>query len=340
MLAGASGDAIMASGKVLRLVAFGDSITDYRQETRVYSVQIEERLNHSGACAQVFNAGVPGNNTDQAMARFSRDVLEFHPHLVSMMFGTNDAAIDVWADQTEPRVPVDVYVRNLAAMIGALRERGTQVVLLTPPPMVMTEKLRELYGKPPYTEHGFNFMIDRYIERLGRLAAECGAGLVDVNRAFCDAAGGDEAKLLALLPDGMHAGQTGHDLIAETLFGYLAEHHDLAALADRSPVAIGRLDPERVGHGNGQVELTFDSPQPFDRCQVRFKPHVCGGETRRFGAWRDVTTSIREDRTSVRLSCPGSSGHYRIQLRTLDASGITAIGQIDWVPFENAPSSR
>ena len=90
------------------LVAFGDSTTALRKNLEVYATLLEKELPAKGIQAKVFNAGVGGNNTHDAMLRFQTDVLNRSPDVVILQFGINDSAVDVWkqppADQ--PRVPL------------------------------------------------------------------------------------------------------------------------------------------------------------------------------------------------------------------------------------------
>ena len=62
---------------------------------------------------------------------------------------------------TGPRVPLEAYVQNLNEMIATLKGRNARVILVTPLPTRWTEKLKGMYGKPPYDPadpDGFNFL--------------------------------------------------------------------------------------------------------------------------------------------------------------------------------------
>lgn len=69
----------------------------------------------------IVNAGVSGDTTTMARARFERDVLARDPRTVLILLGGNDFL---------KRVPREETFENLRAMIGALHDRGTFVVLL------------------------------------------------------------------------------------------------------------------------------------------------------------------------------------------------------------------
>jgi len=73
----------------------------------------------------VHNAGVPGNTTTQMLARLRRDVFAYHPDILFVLGGTNDAGDDF---------AVSTTVANLRKIVEAARAQGIEVVLLTIPP--------------------------------------------------------------------------------------------------------------------------------------------------------------------------------------------------------------
>lgn len=183
------------------IVSFGDSLTAPRKGVVTYS----DILN-------LTNRGVGGNNTDQARARFDKDVLAAKPNLVIIQLGTNDAAVDVWKNPpaTEPRVPIARYRENIQHFIDALRAINARIILMTPNRMAWTPKLRELYGRPPYdpsSDDGFNTFLDSYSDALRSIAARERIPLVDAARIV------QPQHLL----DGMHPSTEGHRLVAEAL---------------------------------------------------------------------------------------------------------------------------
>ena len=208
------------NSKEITVVTFGDSLTALTPGVRVASEQMQTFLSVRHERGRVFNAGVRGNHTDLALARFERDVLSHDPDLVFIMFGTNDAAIDVSEGKTTPRVPLERYLANLSAMTAALRERNSIPVLMTPLPMTMTGNLRPLYDFPPYSERGFNVLLEEYVGALRELAARQSVGLIDHFTAFTREFP-SSAALEAILPDGMHPGQAGHDRIARPMIALL-----------------------------------------------------------------------------------------------------------------------
>ena len=216
MASGAFGDA-QEPGKRPVVVAFGDSTTARRAGVeQVY----EQRLAKLLPQLRIVNAGVPGDTTERARARFARDVLAHSPRLVILQFGANDSAVDVWKGGTAPRVSAGHYEENLRFFLAELRERDCQAILVTPGVFRWTDKLRGMYGKPPYRPDqpdGFCVTLRPYAEITRRVAGEEKVPLVDIFAAHeaYDAKPGQSADDLLL--DGMHPNDRGHELATRLL---------------------------------------------------------------------------------------------------------------------------
>ena len=209
-----------APPSALRVMVFGDSTTAPTEGIRVYGTLLQDDLKRRlGLPVSVINAGVRGNTTDDADARFDADVIARHPDLVVVQFGINDATIDVWktppADR--PRVPIERYAANLRRWVDALQRRGVRVVLMTPNPLTWTPRLVELYGRQPYDvadPGGLNVNLVRYAETVRRIAADMGLPLIDVMEEHRTHSQQSAEPLLA---DGIHPKRQGHQLFASRL---------------------------------------------------------------------------------------------------------------------------
>lgn len=224
-----------AAGPAVRVVAFGDSLTAPRGPLVTYATLLARELPGRGAAVELLNAGVPGNTTVAARARYKRDVLDRRPDVVLILLGTNDAMVDVWKTPpgTEPRVPPATTAGNLRYFVRAAREAGARPVLLTPVPIRWTDKLKGLYGKPPYDPAdpmGLNVTLVTAVEAARAVAREERVPLVDLYAAFVEWGGVPGNALDSLYLDGMHPNDRGHRLAADRLV----------------PVVAGLLAPERV----------------------------------------------------------------------------------------------
>ena len=72
------------------------------------------------------NAGIPGETTDQMLARFTTDVLSHSYKRVIILGGTNDTRVSFF-------VPSHV-IKNLSEMVAMAQSFGIQAILCTVPP--------------------------------------------------------------------------------------------------------------------------------------------------------------------------------------------------------------
>lgn len=193
-----------------RIVCFGDSTTAPRANVTTYCEQL------SSPHIETINRGIPGDTTTSARARFAKDVLDANPQTVIIQFGINDSTIDVWKSppQTTPRVSLTTFTQNLTHFIETLHQRQVRVILMTFNPLLWTDRLRQLYGHPPYNPNdpaGFDTPRTSYLEAIRQLAQTHRCDFIDINREF------QKHNPAALLPDGMHPNTRGHQLTASLI---------------------------------------------------------------------------------------------------------------------------
>ena len=115
----------------------------------------------------------------------------------------------------------EAFIANYRRMIAATQKAGAKVILMTTNPLRWHSKTRELYGKPPYkpdAEDGFESpTLLAYNDALRALAKELNVPLVDVHAAYPAFAAKKKTFITDMLPDGMHPGDLGHELVAELL---------------------------------------------------------------------------------------------------------------------------
>lgn len=116
------GDHGSADPRLLRILAFGDSLTagfGLRAEDS-FPAHLERRLRADGIAAEVVNAGISGDTTAGGRARLDWSLGDM-PDLVLVELGANDALRGI-----DPKVARD----NLDHILARLRETGTRVLLL------------------------------------------------------------------------------------------------------------------------------------------------------------------------------------------------------------------
>lgn len=202
-------------GPAVRIVTLGDSITRGARRgvlpAETFSARLQAALRAGGVAAQVHNVGIGGERTDQALERLERDVISQRPHVVTVMYGTNDSWVD--REKTASRLTEIQYEANLREIVRRLQAARIQVVLMTEPKFA-EENPRNGLGEEP------NGRLGRYMELCRKVARETGTPLVD---HF----GGWEAEqrrgriLQPWTTDGCHPNADGHQDLAARMVGVL-----------------------------------------------------------------------------------------------------------------------
>jgi acyl-CoA thioesterase I len=215
----------------LTVVAFGDSTTARRESIHVFAELLEGQTGPGGRSIHVINAGVPGNTIRQARERFLTDVVAKHPDFVTILFGINDSAVDVFDGATEPRVPLRDYEANLRWMISELQSREIRLILLTPNPVSWTDQLRKLYSVAPYRPadpDGWNVLLKDYAEAVRRVGQSEHVPVIDTYRLFESVISAPGHSRNELTIDGMHPNNVGHELLTENILQILRDPNEFA----------------------------------------------------------------------------------------------------------------
>ncbi|MGE5535336.1 MAG: GDSL-type esterase/lipase family protein [Acidobacteriota bacterium] len=121
-LAGLLVFACAAQARTIHIVAFGDSATEGWLVDRkdAYPAQLERVLRAKGYDVRVTNAGISGDTTKGALARFDEAVAP-DTDIAIVELGTNDLRL---------HVPVRTMHKNLTEIVRTLRKRGIEVLLI------------------------------------------------------------------------------------------------------------------------------------------------------------------------------------------------------------------
>ena len=116
----------LRDGGPLTIVTIGSSSTaGYAASSPAasYPSRLEELLRKAfpGMAIQVINKGVSGEEADQMIARFDRDVIALHPDLTIWQFGSNAVVRDLSAESLDAK---------LRRGIEALKASGTDLLLM------------------------------------------------------------------------------------------------------------------------------------------------------------------------------------------------------------------
>ncbi|MGL4462495.1 MAG: SGNH/GDSL hydrolase family protein, partial [Planctomycetia bacterium] len=156
------------------VMTLGDSITLGVRggvgPMQTYPAQLQQTLQADEYDAGVVNVGVGGERTDQALARLDALLAEKQPHVVVVMYGTNDSYVD--AGKSTPRLSVEQYRSNLEELVSRIQTFGAEVVLATPPRWGAAAKPNGL-GEHP------NVALTPFVKACRTTAVESGVPLVD-----------------------------------------------------------------------------------------------------------------------------------------------------------------
>lgn len=210
------------------IVAFGDSTTAVRNTVpKVYADLLQERLPALlGQAVTVYNAGIGGNQTSDALARLNTDVRSRNPDIAIVQFGINDSwvysghqgepsavAIDAATQATSPYASRGNFTDNLTSIIRTLKSDGCRVILMTPNQLQIAGPGAEMPWR--------NDLLGRYAEVVRQVAASERTELLDVWTMYSDYAAVAGHSVNDLLVDSQHPGQLGHQMVADRLVAML-----------------------------------------------------------------------------------------------------------------------
>ncbi len=177
----AANAALRSAGQPVRMVFFGDSITDnwLKGDPSLFVPGIVDR-------------GISGQTTAQMLVRFREDVIALHPRAVQIMAGTNDIAGNTGA------ATLEMVEGNIQTMAELARAHDIQVVLASTLPAAALPWSPD--KRPAATIAAFDDWLRDY-------AAHNHFTYVDYYGALVDGAGGMKPGLSS---DGVHPTPAGY----------------------------------------------------------------------------------------------------------------------------------
>lgn len=197
-----------------RVVFYGDSITEQRLYTT--DVELYTLTRFPQMRVSFVNAGVGGDRVTGGWAgpidvRLQRDVLPYHPTVVTVMLGMNDGEYKPYDQHT-----FDVYANGYRHIVHTLTAGlpKLRMTLIQPSPFDDVTRAPEFPG-------GYNAVLLRYADFVQQLAAQHGFALADMNTPVvkvlekANALNPVAAKLI--IPDRIHPSEVGHWVMALAL---------------------------------------------------------------------------------------------------------------------------
>ncbi len=216
-----------------KIIAFGDSLT-------ARTGYVKMLYGYLGT--EVINAGIGGNTTAHAKARFKVDVLDQNPDIVLICFGMNDQAQQLSSGR--PLTALKDYKENLEYFASELKAAGADVVFVTPNP-VCTEK--GWYSAGGYgLDYGNRDNMNAFCNAMRSVAMKYGCTLVDIN-AECRK---EDLKEFCNAGDGIHQSSYGHSRFAELIANHLISVYDGT---DKAEIAVKCVDADGASTGSFTV---------------------------------------------------------------------------------------
>jgi len=210
--------------QTIKILTFGDSITrgvrEGVKETQTFTYYLGVFLSKNSFHVEMIKKGISGETTSGALNRIEHDVIRVKPDYVTIMYGTNDAFIDNYANETGhvPRISIERYKKNLQAMVQKLKANHIKPILMTPIPM------GRFWGSDVgvYKQKGINFKLIEYVEAVRDTAQKENIPLVDhFNEWLKWKKRGKDID--TWMTDGIHPNPKGNRFIAATIFKVLKE---------------------------------------------------------------------------------------------------------------------
>ena len=166
---------------------------------------------------------------------------KYDPDIVVIEFGGNDCDF-LWDDIAQdpsldhiPKTPLDIFEKNIRAMIDFVVARGKKPVLTTLPPLYADHYFKWFTNND--REKGLRVLKwlkdvwhiywwhERYSNCVQYIAEERSVNCIDVRRAFLKRKDFNEYVCL----DGIHPNRAGHKLIFEEVLNYIKKPRCISA---------------------------------------------------------------------------------------------------------------
>ncbi len=199
----------MKQDKPLRVIFFGDSITQAGVGPNGYITKAGELLKAEGKSSQfeLMGAGIGGNKVYDLYLRMEEDVLAKKPDVVFIYVGIND----VWhkassGTGTDP----DKYVKFYEAIIKKLKAQNIRTILCTP----------TVIGEKTDNSNQQDGDLNQYSKLIRDIAARNNLQLLDLRVAFMDylkANNPDNKEKGVLTTDRVHLTDGGNAFLAQKM---------------------------------------------------------------------------------------------------------------------------
>jgi len=259
----------LESGKPVRIVCFGDSITGVYYHTgsqRAWCDMLGIALGkaYPKSSVEMINSGISGHTTVNALARIEKDVVALKPDLVVVMFGMNDVT----------RVKPQVFQKNIKLIAQRCLDAGSAVILCTP---------NSVYNNTSRP----NTRLKEFSQRVKQVGGELNLTVVDFFEAWQTLRKKDETAWMLLMSDTIHPNLNGHKRFAELITRAISGKDVHLGNVEATPDALHKIfDQLKTGNPAKLVAMPpFDILVPdmmkelFPKAQFQVTTWPSGGKT-------------------------------------------------------------
>ncbi|WAC10295.1 SGNH/GDSL hydrolase family protein [Dyadobacter pollutisoli] len=205
----------MRQDKPLRVIFFGDSITQAGVGPTGYITQMGEMLKAKGQEGQyeLLGAGIGGNKVYDLYLRLEDDVLSKKPDIVFIYVGIND----VWHKASSGTgTDADKYVKFYEALIKKMKAQNIRVIVCTP----------TVIGERNDASNSQDGDLNQYSKLIREIATRNNLQLCDLRKSFQDylIQNNPENKEKGILTsDRVHLTDVGNKFLAEKMLEALVQ---------------------------------------------------------------------------------------------------------------------
>ena len=197
----------------MRVLFFGDSITDAGRETQIGAPNMRlgygyvtyaagKLLERDPAGFEIYNRGISGHRIVDLYARVKKDCWNLEPDVISILIGVND----VWHEASHKNgVELDRFETVYRMLLEDTKKKLPNVKLIICEPFMLEGTATA--EKMEYFSH-----VKEYAEVAKKLSEEFGAEFVPLQQKYDEA--GAKYGNDTLLSDGVHPTLTGAVILA------------------------------------------------------------------------------------------------------------------------------
>lgn len=201
--------------KPLKVIFFGDSITQAGVQPGGYITMMKETLAQSGKTGdyELIGAGIGGNKIYDLYLRMEDDVLAQNPDIVIMYVGVND----VWHKASHGTgTDADKFKGFYTATIKKLQAKGIKVICCTP----------AVIGERTDFSNQQDGDLNYYSTIIRQVATSAGCEIIDLRKAFLEYNVKNNPQNLEkgiLTTDRVHLNEKGNRLVADLMLAAISK---------------------------------------------------------------------------------------------------------------------